>query len=409
MPLSGECRFVEQLAMHMAEGVVAVEPDGRVAFMNPGAQRLLGWSFSELQGRRLQELMKCERDLGTAGHCLDAAANSDGPRQCHGHAFRRRDGSLLPVACVVAPVIDDGRLTGRVMVFRDLEGQAGHGRDVLMQRLREAQQQLMQSEKMASIGQLAAGIAHEINNPVGYVSSNLATLSQYVDNLLEVIAAYRALESQVPADLPAVMSLRELTERVELDYIAQDARDLLRESQEGVARVRKIVQDLKEFSHIDAGDWKPVDLHLGLDSTLNILHHETKYTAEVVREYGDLPPVECIGTQINQVFLNILINAAQAIERHGTITVRTQSLDPEHVCISISDDGVGMTPEVKQRVFESFYTTKPVGKGTGLGLTISLSIVKKHRGRIEVESAPGKGTTFRIILPVHRSENQAHQ
>lgn len=261
----------------------------------------------------------------------------------------------------------------------------------LLSKIEEAQQQLLQSEKMAAIGQLAAGVAHEINNPIGFVNSNLGSLRVSVEQLWQVIAAYES------GDAGRITAARKIAD---LDFLREDLPALLNESQEGLGRVTKIVQDLKDFSHVDQADHQRADLNAALESTLNVVWNEIKFKAEVVRELGDIPLVDCVPAQINQVFMNLLLNAAQAIPERGKIHVRS-GLERDHVWFEIEDNGQGMSPEVRKRIFEPFYTTKPVGKGTGLGLSISYDIVvKKHRGRMDVTSEPGRGTCFRIWLPV---------
>ena len=290
----------------------------------------------------------------------------------------------------------DAKLASEAQLRQEKSEQA-----TLIEQLREAHEQLLQSEKMASIGQLAAGVAHEINNPIGYVSSNLGTLSGYVDGLLAVIAAYEA-------DAPTSERINAARKKAELDYLKDDIVDLLRETFEGITRVRRIVQDLKDFSHADSGEWQFADLHRGLDSTLNVVNNEIKYKASVVREYGDLPQVYCLPAQLNQVFMNLLVNAAHAIAAQGTITVRTRVCGDEAI-VEIADTGCGIPAHLHGRIFDPFFTTKPVGKGTGLGLSISYGIVNKHHGRIEVESTPGQGTTFRVCLPVHPPKSSDHE
>lgn len=268
-------------------------------------------------------------------------------------------------------------------------------------RLHEAQEQLVQSEKMASIGQLAAGVAHEINNPIGYVHSNIRSLKGYIDQLLDVVDAYAAREGALPPAEAA--ALRQIREAADFDYIRDDIHALLRESEEGTERVRKIVQDLRDFSRADATqDWQAADLHHGIDSTLNIASNEIKYRADVQREYGVLPFVECLPSQLNQVFMNLFVNAAQAMpdDRRGLITIRTGVAD-EQVWIEVHDNGKGIPPDIIARIFDPFFTTKPVGKGTGLGLSLSYGIIQKHHGKISVSSTPDVGTTFRITLPIH--------
>lgn len=275
----------------------------------------------------------------------------------------------------------------------------------VIEELQQAQDQLLQSEKMASIGQLAAGVAHEINNPVGYINSNIATLKQYLADVFELVSAYEAVEDII-SDPEKQQALVKLKEKLEIDFLKQDLQDLMQESEEGVRRVKQIVQDLKDFSHVDETDWQWADLHSGMDSTLNIAHNETKYKAEIIKEYGELPQVECIISQLNQVFMNLLVNAAHAIEDHGTITIRTGT-EGEGVLIEISDTGKGMDEATLKKIFDPFFTTKPVGKGTGLGLSLSYGIIQKHGGNISVESKVGKGTTFIIWLPVKQEEQMA--
>jgi PAS domain S-box-containing protein len=265
-------------------------------------------------------------------------------------------------------------------------------------RLEEAQNQLLQSEKMASIGQLAAGVAHEINNPIGFVSSNLGSLRGYVEPVFSLLALLKRLS---PATLPAELSaeLERVDAKVDLDFVQEDLPQLLNESEEGLSRVKKIVQDLKDFSRVDHADWQDADLNAGLESTLNVVMNEVKYKAEVRKDFGALPPVRCIAAQLNQVFMNLIVNAAHAIPDRGTISLTTRA-ENDWVCVEVADTGSGMTEEVKRRIFEPFFTTKPVGKGTGLGLSLSFSIVQKHGGRIEVDSEPGVGTRFRVWVPM---------
>ena len=270
--------------------------------------------------------------------------------------------------------------------------------DELIDKLEQAQSQLLQSEKMATIGQLAAGVAHEINNPVGFVSSNLNTLQRYTDDLLRLLAAYEASEA-APAG-PAPLQLRQLKLDVDPAFLREDIGLLLAESLDGVRRVTNIVQDLKDFSHVDAAERLWADLEAGLDSTLRLVDNELKYKAEVVREYAGIPQVECLASQLNQVFMNLLVNAAHAIKERGRITIRTRrSGDTVHV--EFEDNGAGIAPAHLDRIFEPFFTTKPVGQGTGLGLSLSYGIVQKHGGRIDVRSEVGKGTVFTVVLP-HR-------
>jgi hemerythrin-like metal-binding protein len=261
----------------------------------------------------------------------------------------------------------------------------------LLSKVEDAQQQLLQSEKMAAIGQLAAGVAHEINNPVGFVNSNLGSLKTYVGHLLNVISAYESGERS---------QIEQARESADLEFLREDMTALLSESQDGLSRVTKIVQDLKDFSHVDQAEHQQANLNSAMESTLNVVSNEIKYKAEVIREYGEIPLVDCVPAQISQVFMNLLVNAAQAISSQGKIFVRS-GFENKYVWFEVEDTGHGMSEDIRQRIFEPFYTTKPVGKGTGLGLSISYDIiVKKHGGRMDVTSKPDQGTCFRLWLPV---------
>ena len=264
---------------------------------------------------------------------------------------------------------------------------------------RRIELQLLQSEKMAAIGLLAAGIAHEINNPVSYAASNLDALGRYVGDVFEVLDAYRALRESGAEAASAQARLAEIEQIKDLDFIRTDIRDLIAESREGVQRVRDIARDLKVFSRKEEGDWQWADVHIGLDSTLRIVWNELKYNCTVFKEYAELPPVYCMPSQLNQVFLNLLVNAAQAIETRGDIHIRTGH-DGEEVWIEVADTGKGISPEQQRLIFDPFFTTKPVGQGTGLGLSLSSEIVAKHGGHIEVRSKPGEGAAFRVVLPI---------
>jgi PAS domain S-box-containing protein len=293
---------------------------------------------------------------------------------------------------------------GTVVILTDITA-----RKKAEEELKLAQSQLLQSEKMASIGVLAAGVAHEINNPVGFVNSNFGTLRKYVDDLLHLIGTYEQCASRLPSQKDAFKEVEDLKQAIDFAFEQEDAKSLLAESQQGIDRVKKIVQDLKDFSHVDAEDkWNEEDIHRGIESTLTVIWNELKYTCDVKKDYGDLPPVECLLSQLNQVFMNLLVNAAHAVETKGIITIRTGTQD-DHVWIEITDNGKGIPPENLKRIFEPFFTTKPVGKGTGLGLTVSYHIVQKHHGRMEVEGEPGKGTTFRVWLPVKQPDASANE
>nr|WP_319563506.1 ATP-binding protein [uncultured Rhodoferax sp.] len=275
---------------------------------------------------------------------------------------------------------------------------------VLVKELEAAQAQLLQSERMASIGQLAAGVAHEINNPVGYVNSNLGSLQHYVKNLLRLLSTYQHIESELPEAQRAL--LMTIKQEIDFEFMRNDIVELLDETLDGLKRVTRIVQDLKNFSHVGESKNQWADLEVGLDSTLRVVWNELKYKAEVVKEYAGIPQVWCYPFQLNQVFMNLLVNASHAIQEKGKITVRT-GFDESQVWIQVQDSGQGIPAENLQRIFDPFFTTKPVGKGTGLGLSLSYDIVKKHAGHIDVLSEVGHGTTFTVYLPRKTPEQTA--
>ena len=258
---------------------------------------------------------------------------------------------------------------------------------------------MLQREKMASIGQLAAGVAHEINNPIGFITSNLATMGKYAERL----SAFINRQSELCAPL-MTEGLRDELERtrreLKIDQILADLSPLISESLDGAGRVRTIVLDLKSFSRPDEGECKTASIVECLDSAVNIVWNELKYKATLRKDYGEIPLVRCYPQQLNQVFMNLLVNASHAIETKGTITIRTSRRDDGQVCIEIADTGKGIPPEHLSRIFEPFFTTKPVGKGTGLGLSLSYGIVDRHQGHIEVDSQVGVGTRFRVLLPI---------
>jgi len=268
--------------------------------------------------------------------------------------------------------------------------------------LKTTQSQVLQQEKMASIGQLAAGVAHEINNPIGFITSNLNSLGKYLTRLSDFIQLQKkALAS--PGDQAILEEVRQKEKTMKMDFILEDSMKIIEESLDGSDRVQKIVQSLKSFSRSDDGKRIPADVNECFESAVNIVWNEIKYKAALNREFGILPQTLCYPNQLNQVFMNILINAVHAIENQGTITVRTWHKDGS-IWASISDTGCGIPPEVVSRVFEPFFTTKEIGKGTGLGLSITYEVIKRHEGDIWVESTLGEGTTFNIRIPVIEAE-----
>lgn len=264
--------------------------------------------------------------------------------------------------------------------------------------LKKANGIILQNEKMALVGQIAAGVAHEINNPVGFISCNLGSLDLYSKRLLDFVKVQTDLIDRC-CPKEEVEEIKEFRKNIRLDRIMDEVPKLLDESNEGVNRIKEIVGNLKGFSRVDKGEFILASINSIISKTLDIVRNELKYVATVVTDYGEIPPVMCLPNQLTQVFMNLLINAAHSIQDQGEISVRTWR-EGNDIYISISDTGCGIPEDVINHIFEPFFTTKEVGKGTGLGLSISSDILRKHSGEITVESTAGEGTVFKIRIPL---------
>ncbi|WP_421656390.1 ATP-binding protein [Leptothermofonsia sp. ETS-13] len=346
-----------------------------------------------------------------------------------------KDGKPWICSTILAPIWDGTEVRGLLGVDIDIteqklaeeavrksEQQLRHQAQELEKTLIELQRtqaQVVQSEKMSSLGQLVARIAHEINNPVNFIYGNLNHASEYTQDLIHLIQLYQQHYPNPAPDVQATATA------IDLEFLMDDLPKLLSSMQVGADRIQKIVRSLRNFSRMDEAEMKAVDIHEGIDSTLMILQNRLKSKGshpgiEIVKEYGNLPLVECYPGQLNQVFMNILANAIDALEENcelraqsfecpstpylPTITIRTESLGGDRVQIAITDNGPGMTEHQRQQLFDPFFTTKPVGKGTGLGLSISYQVItEKHRGELTCISAPGQGAEFVINLPIHQS------
>jgi len=367
--------------------LIVTDARGIIQSANTAASELLGYTQEEMLGQPLSILGTANQPLNLQS--LEELVRAESHREV---SLQTRSGALVPVLLSSSGIYDGAKLTGIACVALDIS------------RNKMLESQLLQSEKMASIGQLAAGVAHEINNPMGFIYSNLGTLSGYIEDLSQLLKKYETLEQSVQEgklDM-ASSNLDALTaekERIDLAYLMDDIGDLITESLDGADRVRKIVLNLKEFSHVGRAEKMPSDLNAGLESTLNIVRNELKYKTTIEKELGDIPLVPCFMQEINQVFMNLLVNAGQAIADQGTIHIRTYR-EEDWICVRVTDSGKGMSPEVQKRIFEPFFTTKRVGEGTGLGLSMAYQIiVEKHGGQLLVESTEGQGTTFTVRLP----------
>lgn len=281
------------------------------------------------------------------------------------------------------------------------------------EKLKDQKAQLLHQEKLASIGQLSAGVAHEINNPTGYVKSNLSSLKYYMEKLKEVIVHYQEFVNFVSQNNPGesvterISALQAYTEEADLEFIVEDVDNLVEASIDGALKITEIVQGLKTFSRIDSKDAEVVDINQCLEGTLKLVAHDLKDKANITTEFGELPATYGFPGNLNQVFLNLLVNAGQAMPSFGEICVSSKVVE-NNIVVTVADNGSGIEEEVLNKIFDPFFTTKDVGSGTGLGLSISHGIIKKHGGSIEVDSKVGTGTIFTITLPVKTENDLKH-
>ena len=376
--------------------LLAADAQGRIVHCSDLAAKTLATQARTLIGQPLASYLESplpgEHPMSRS---LSGGESFEG-EEC---ALRRADGRSISVGLSCAPLQrGEGRGGGVVGVFKELRESRRMRGDVL------------QREKMASIGQLAAGVAHEINNPMGFIHSNLAQMAEYAADLRHVWSRVEALQKSALAGDPAPLrdaaqELATAVEETDISFVMGDLAKAIRESQEGSERVRHIVQDLRDFSHPDSSEIEATDVNQCLDSTANIVWPMMKHLVELKKNYAELPPVPAFPMQLKQVMMNLLVNAYQAIEQRvgrsgeiGTIEIETR-LTPTGIEIRVSDDGVGISAADRERIFEPFFTTKKVGSGMGLGLSTSFKIVERHGGRLSVESEEGVGTRICLLLP----------
>jgi len=394
-------RFSASVVEHMGSGLLVLDEGGTVRYANPAAESILGVDRSGVDGRPVESLLGAQSTLDWVRGVIAGGPAESGRETL----LALPDGTRRPVGLSCAPMQDEGvGPGGAVLILEDLS------------ELKQLQRQIMQSEKMASIGQLAAGVAHEINNPTGFIHANLIQLSEYLADLDRLWPAIETLEravgeGELGAAEAAAAKLDELKREVDLEFLRGDLGQAVRECQEGAERIRHIVQDLRDFSHQDTGRPEMADVNPCVESTAHIVWTMMRNRALLEKDYGDLSPIRCLPMQLKQVFMNLLVNAYQAIEarpegsKPGVIRIETRAV-PDGVVVRIADTGVGIDAAHLGRIFDPFFTTKEPGEGTGLGLSLSYAIVKRHGGRLDVESEPGEGTRFELWLPHAMPEDE---
>lgn len=383
--LEERLHLYQEVFNHSVDAILVIDKEGRILERNPAHQRRTGFTAEDLKDKTVFDLLTPEK----AAEVREAMEKEGGfTGELEGVS---KAGEEIPVLVSIFPIHDkEGKLDLFVSMGRDITAIKRALTDLAEtnRELRQTQAQLVQSEKMASLGGLVAGIAHEINTPVGAMTSMHDTLVRAIAKLKE------HLKETNPEAFDGDEKLRSFFAMID------ESNQVIRS---GASRVAEIVRRLRSFARLDEAELKKVDVHEGLEDTLTLLHHEIKHNIQVVRDYGKLPPMSVFPSRLNQVFLNILNNARQAIHDKGTITIKTR-VEDKTAAIAISDDGIGIPKENLSRVFDPGFTTKGVGIGTGLGLSICYQIVKDHRGRIDVESEVGKGATFTVRIPTNLEE-----
>ncbi len=393
--------WLEVILSSIGDCVVVTDSIQTVTFVNPVAERTIGWSSRDMLGKPVCDIISFidERTGEMIPSLIEGVIAERVVKRVHTDvALKTKQGMQIPVSYSIAPVTGrSGVFYGAVIVFRDVSERRQMERQLQMNydELKKTQVQLIQMEKMASVGTLAAGVAHEINNPLAYVMSNLHALARYKDRLTEFTTGIK--DEWIVGDKRAAIA--ELKDRLKIAALIDDMPSLIAETLDGADRIKRIVQGIRSFADSERSEMEDVDINRNIELALTLVVKEIKHKASVVKEYGDIHLVRGYANQLTQMFMNLLVNAAQAIEQYGTITVRTYETQ-DAIVAEISDNGIGIPEVVRGKLFDPFFTTKDVGKGSGLGLSVVHGIVKRHNGAISVTSEVGKGSTFSIAFPL---------
>jgi PAS domain S-box-containing protein len=405
------------IAENASDIIWTIDPDGNYMYISPSVERIRGFKPEQIIGQPIEKTLSPE-SATFVRKLMKELQESESPmdfvlaNQRFEIQHPRKDGKSLWSEVMTSPLYNEaGELIGFQGVTRDItdrkntELELRETNEKLVEannELKMAQTQLIQSEKMASLGELTAGIAHEINNPVNYVYTSILPLSRDIEELKTLVDKCLLL-TQSDDLSKRVIDVQEYAKQLDIQYIFEEIFSLVKGIREGSDRTKEIVEGLRNFSRLDADTLRPANIHEGIDSTLMLLRNKITDQINIEKKYGKIPPINCYPGKLNQVFMNILNNAISAIGLEGEIQIKTYC-DNDNVYISIRDNGPGMTEEVKNRIFEPFFTTKEVGQGTGLGLSIGYGIMKNHKGKITVKSKPGDGTEFIIQLPSNLAE-----
>jgi PAS domain S-box-containing protein len=403
--------FLSSITHTMGEGCVVVDREGVITFVNQEAEWILGWDTAQMLGKAWVDLVSPEIAAGTKQQeiALFETMKDGISRRVDEESFHHQDGFLIPVSCAVSALGKEGKFSGAVITFNDIsERKRAEAERSSMER------QLNQVHKMEAVGQLAGGIAHEINTPIQYIGENLRFLLEANEEVNSLLEAYRALlqvAESVAALQPQVEKVKSLADEVEIDYLQEETPKSLEQSLIGTEQVARIVLAMKEFAHPGSRQMAPADLNKVIQNAVAVSKNEWKYVADTELKLDqNLPEVRCVGGEISQVLLNLIVNAAHAIEKtqragKGIITI-TSGVWGEQLEVRVSDNGTGIPEAVRESVFNPFFTTKDVGQGTGQGLAIAQDIVVgKHKGELFFETEVGQGTTFVLRLPLTKGSS----
>jgi PAS domain S-box-containing protein len=424
--------FYHTLVETIPQMILCKDLEGRFIFANGRSCAELGTTLEQIKGktdfdffpRELAEKYRADdRRVLESRQVLDVVERHVTPK-----------GETLYVQTMKAPLLgDDGEPIGIQAIFWDVtERMRAEERlkeqNIMLQELarsehqahealKTAQSRMVQTEKLASLGQLVAGVAHEINNPLAFVSNNVAVIQRDLLDLVRLVGLYRRVQGTDEdgtgdADRAGTEEeIARLSEQLDLDYCLENVPRIIERTREGLRRIERIVKDLRLFARVDEGEWNEVDLNPGIESSVNMVHgYARKHGVKVVADYGALPLIRCRAARLHQVIVNLLMNAIDACPAEGTVTLRTAT-DPDFggIRIDVADTGCGIEPAIRERIFDPFFTTKPLGQGTGLGLSISYGIVQEHGGTIEVQSTPGAGSCFTVRVPMQAGRVGADQ